>query len=187
MGKGYLPFQLPNPLLSSDPTSSGPHPRTPCGRVSQPPRLPSPRSPPSFHGLEARDSQSGTQSATSRFRRGRRPGPGPGPSAGAHGHWGCRGARRARKGAAAKDGTRALERPLRSLGASLSRTSSPPEDKQIRPVVTDAFFPGTLLTRSSQLPDNELGWRRGAKSEPGASPRPWRSPGYRRLPLSQPS
>lgn len=69
--------------------------------------------------------------------------------------------------------------------ASLSPTSVASRGQV--PLVTAASVPGPLLTRSSQLPGSELGRRRGVKSEPGASARPWRSCGYRRLPPGGPS
>lgn len=52
MGFGEKLPLIPAPrTLSSDPTSSGPHPRTPCGRVSQPPALPAqPALPPTSGG-----------------------------------------------------------------------------------------------------------------------------------------
>lgn len=158
-GKGrHRPSRSPTPR--GNPTSAGPHPRAlpPSGTPASLPAEPA-----LLQQLEARDSENGTRSWTSRLGRGARPKPGPGrvPLAGAPGHAGCRGTRGARR-------PEPRGRPLRSRGASFGRTCIPSRDKPQRgrtPAFRAPTHQGLPTSRTA------LGRPRGAGNEPGAPAR----------------
>lgn len=153
-GERPPPIPAPQPSPLQRPHLLRPAPTDALRSVEFHNRLPSPWSPSSFQMLEARDSQSGPQSTTYRLGSGQRPDPGQAPLDGTYWPWGCQGTRKARKGEAAKDWTRALEHPLHSCRASLNRTSF--ASRAQTPDMTDASVPCPILTRSSQLPGSEL-------------------------------
>lgn len=174
MGKGHRPFPLPK-TSPAIPPPLAPHPRTPYHRVSQPP--PSPRSPPFLQQLEARDSENGTLSSTSRLGRGARPKPGAGrPKSFSLGRPGSRAVgvyEALGKEPLLQPGPELLERPLRSRGASFSRTSIPSPGQASE--LTDAGLSGPYSPGPPYFPALNLG-RPGAR---GTSPGPRRVPGAR--------